>query len=53
MIDAEQAASPQPAEAELAPTPAYVPPPAKPISGFSLLWRALWSRLRRLLAAKA
>jgi len=53
MIDAEQAASPQPTEAELAPPPAYVPPPAKPISGISLLWRALWSRLRRLLAAKA
>jgi uncharacterized protein len=68
MIDAERAAAPQqvpePAPIGAAtgtttgapaavPPPAYVPPPAKPISGFSLLLRVLWSRFRRLLGLQA
>jgi carbon monoxide dehydrogenase subunit G len=35
------------------PLPAYVPPPARPISGFSLLFRVLWSQIQRLLGLKA
>jgi carbon monoxide dehydrogenase subunit G len=51
MIDAERVAAPEPAAPEA--PPVYSPPPAKPISGFSLLWRALWSRIRHMLTAKA
>jgi uncharacterized protein len=64
MIDAERAAAPQqvpeaapttgatasvPPPAYSPPPPVYTPPPpAKPISGFSLLFRVLWSQIRRL-----
>ena len=43
------------ASAGATPAPAPVPPPqaAKPISGFSLLLRALWSWLGRLFAGRA
>jgi carbon monoxide dehydrogenase subunit G len=50
------AAAPAPVAAGVAPAPAPMPPPApaaKPISGFSLLLRALWSWLGRLFAGRA
>ena len=36
-----------------APAPLASPPPAKPISGFALMWTVLWSSLRRLLGGRA
>ena len=39
--------------APTSPAPRYVPPQAKPISGFSLFFRALWNAILRALGRKA
>lgn len=51
MIDAEpkQVAAEAVAEIAAEPPPPFTPPQAKPISGFALLFAALWSKLRKLL----
>ncbi len=41
------------AAAGSSPAPRYVPPQAKPISGFSLFFRALWNAILRALGRKA
>jgi carbon monoxide dehydrogenase subunit G len=55
MLEEERAEAPSatpPVEAGAATAPSP-PPAAKPISGFSLMARVLWTRIRRLFGAKA
>jgi len=53
MIDAEPVPAAATLPAEQAP-PVYAPAPApKPISGFSLMLKVLWSSIRRLFASKS
>ena len=47
VIEAAQAAVPPP------PPPRPMPAPAKPISGFSLMFKVLWSSIRRIFGAKS